>query len=240
MITFNGVTSDSLGIIVDGYSSKPIAKRRVESQHIPGRNGDLLIDEGVYDNYTQSYTIYWLPTTPPSSVSAWLNQSGYFKLVDSDFPEYYRMAQVSGPVDPVNHGDCYMEASISFNCKPQWFLNSGNAWNSHIITAPDVQVTLENPTNEIALPLVYANKQSNNDTMTISVNGEQFQLIPYGTTTGYYIDSELKEVYYSTFNRNGAFVGKFPTLKPGTNTLVMSGSSGDNAYVSIMPRWWIA
>ena len=89
MITFNGVTSDSLGIIVDGYSSKPIAKRRVESQHIPGRNGDLLIDEGVYDNYTQSYTIYWLPTTSPSSVSAWLNQSGYFKLVDSDGQKGY-------------------------------------------------------------------------------------------------------------------------------------------------------
>lgn len=238
MITLNGRTSDSLGIIIDGYSSKPIASRRVQTKQIPGRNGDLVIDEGVYDNYTQSYTLYWLPTTPNEKVAEWLQQSGYVKLIDSDIPGYFRLARVKGPIVPINHSDCYTEAVITFDCKPQWFLNSGDVWVNHILTAPDVEVQLENPTSEMALPLLYVSKQNASDDVSVLVNGDTFELIPYKDATKYYIDSDLKEVYYGAYNRNNAFAGDFPVLQSGTNTLTMRGSLGENAYVSIKPRWW--
>lgn len=222
MITLNGITSDSLGIIVDGYLSKPIAKRRVESQSIPGRNGDLLIDEGVYDNYTQQYTIYWLPSTPLASVSQWLNQSGYVKLVDSDLPEYYRMVQVSGPINPVNHRDCYMEASISFNCKPQWFLVSGD-----VVTTVTSATTIANPTTEYSRPLIKVYGTGNG---ILKVNGKNITLTAISTSIT--LDSELMEA-----SANNKMSGNFPILKPGNNTIDWSG---EITKLDITPRWWIS
>lgn len=222
MITLNGITSDSLGITVDGYSFKPIAKRRVESQHIPGRNGDLLIDEGVYDNYTQSYTIYWLPSTSLASISQWLNQSGYVKLIDSDLPEYYRMAQVSGPINPTNHRDCYTEASVSFNCKPQWFLVSGD-----VTKTLNAATNIVNPTTEYSRPLIVVYGTGDG---VLKVNGENITLTSINTSIT--LDSELMEA-----SVNSKMSGNFPTLKPGNNSIDWSGGI---TKVDITPRWWIA
>ena len=222
MITLNGITSDSLGIIVDGYSFKPIAKRRVGSQHIPGRNGDLLIDEGVYDNYIQSYTIYWLPPTSLASISQWLNQSGYVKLIDSDLPEYYRMAQVSGPINPINHRDCYTEASVSFNCKPQWFLGSGD-----VTKTLNAATNIVNPTPEYSRPLIVVYGTGDG---ILKVNGENITLTSINTSIT--LDSELMEA-----SVNSKMSGNFPTLKPGNNYIDWSGGI---TKVDITPRWWIA
>lgn len=222
MITLNGITSDSLGIIVDGYPSKPIAKRRVESQHIPGRNGDLLIDEGVYDNYTQPYTIYWLPSTSLVSVSQWLGQSGYVKLIDSDLPEYYRMAQVSGTINPTNHRDCYTEASISFNCKPQWFLVSGD-----VATTLSTTTNVVNPTPEYSRPLIVVYGTGDG---VLKVNGKNITLTDIDTSI--ILDSELMEA-----SVNNKMSGNFPILKPGNNSIDWSGGI---TKVDITPRWWIA
>lgn len=222
MITLNGITSDSLGIIVDGYLSKPIAKRRMESQSIPGRNGDLLIDEGVYDNYTQQYTIYWLPSTSLASVSKWLNQSGYVKLIDSDLPEYYRMVQVSGPINPINHRDCYTEASISFNCKPQWFLVSGD-----VTTTVTAATHIVNPTPEYSRPLI---KVYGTGFGVLKVNGGNVTLT--GLHDSITLDSELMEA-----SVNSNMSGTFPILKPGNNSIDWSGGI---TKLDITPRWWIA
>lgn len=241
IISINGVSSESLGVTVDGYPVRHAAERRVSSVAIPGRNGNLLIDDGTYNNYPQEYTLYWVVgVTEDQTVYDWLRQGEYLKFVDSDFPDYFRMAQITGPLVPKNYRDCYKELQIKLNFMPQWWLNSGDIWQSKVITSPDTELTIENPTLEYALPLLFVSKQSEKDTMTVSVNGEQFQMVPYGSTTVYYIDCELQEVYYQESNRNPAFVGKFPSLQPGLNTIQFTGTSGDTAYISIKPRWWTA
>lgn len=222
MITLNGVTSDSVGVIVGGYSSKPIAARKVEYHHIPGRNGDLLIDEGVYDNYIKSYTLYWLPSTSDKTVSEWLYQSGYVSFVDSDIPGYHRMAQVYGPIDPVNHRGCYTEAVVSFNFKPQWFLDSGDT----IITLTSAS-SITNPTKEVSRPLITVYGTGNG---ILKINGENITLTSISPNIT--IDSELMEA-----SSNGKMSGDFPVLKPGVNSIDWSGGI---TKVDVQPRWWIS
>ena len=51
-ITFNGVTSDSLGVIVTELPTWHRAQRRITEQTIPGRPGALVQDDGGYDLYS--------------------------------------------------------------------------------------------------------------------------------------------------------------------------------------------
>ena len=222
MIVFNGVSSDSLGVIVDEYPRKAIARRRIQYQQIPGRNGDLLIDEGVYDNYVQSYTLYWLPSTPNKSISDWLRQEGYFTFIDSDIPGYFRMAQVYGPIDPMNNKGCYTQAVVSFDFKPQWFLDSGNT----TITISEAS-TIVNPTLEQSRPLITVHGSGNG---VLKINGKNISLT--SIVTSFTIDSELMEASF-----NNQMSGEFPVLNPGNNTVDWSGGI---TGVDIKPRWWIS
>ncbi len=76
--------------------------RRYEAIQVPGRNGDLLIDSGAYNNYTQNYEVYFNAEqykTPSGAraVREWLQKPiGYQRLEDSYDPEYFRMAYYSG------------------------------------------------------------------------------------------------------------------------------------------------
>lgn len=239
IIALNGVSSESLGVIVDGYYARYSAERNVDLLQIPGKNGSLLVDKGTYKTYSQDYTLYWVVgKTTDDSVLSWLQQGKYFSLVDSDFPGYTRKARVIGPLVPKNRGNCYVELNLSLECFPQWYSTAGDTWVNNLLTTPDTEATLSNPYLQYAKPLLHIGKHSKDDTMTVSINGYQFKLVPYGNTMEYYVDCELQEVYYQNSNRNLAFVGEFPQLGPGTNTLKFTGSTGSDAFLSIKPRWW--
>ena len=47
-ITFDGVNSDDLGVIVERIPNPQIAARRANTEVVPGRNGVLLQDDGSF------------------------------------------------------------------------------------------------------------------------------------------------------------------------------------------------
>lgn len=228
MIEFAGVTSHALGIILPEYYGRKLPIRRVTTKTIPGKHGFIIEDEGVYANYTDRYTLYWLPEqTSDDQVFSWLRQDGYHKLVDSRFPEVYRMARVTSVDEVENHRDCYHETEVYFDCRPQAFLFSGQQ---------AVQVSsgtiLLNPTVYKALPLIEVTgsgaAQLTMGSVTVSILDN-----PNGIL---FIDSDTQNVYDSTGYQNEKVSAlEFPFLGPGKTQISWTGSI---TGVKITPRWW--
>lgn len=58
MITWDGISSDSLNCIVERYPTYTVPQRKQSAISVPGRNGDLLLQQQAYSNYIQGYDIY--------------------------------------------------------------------------------------------------------------------------------------------------------------------------------------
>lgn len=228
MIEFAGITSSSLGVILPEYYGRKLPSRRVSTKTIPGKHGSILEDEEVYDNYTDRYTLCWIPeNTSDDQVFSWLKQDGYHKLVDSRFSEAYRMARVASIDGVENHRDCYHETEVSFDCQPQAFLFSGQ----QPIEVYSGTVLL-NPTGYKALPLIEITGSGTAKltvgSVTVSILG-----IPNGIL---FLDSDTQNAYDSTGYQNGKISAlEFPFLASGKTQISWTGGI---TQVKVTPRWW--
>lgn len=228
MIEYAGVTSQSLGVILPEYYGRKLSTRRITTKTIPGKHGSIIEDEGVYNNYTDRYVLYWLPEqTSDDQVFSWLRQDGYHRLVDSRFPEVYRMARVTSIDEVENHRDCYHETEVSFDCQPQAFLFSGQE---------PVEVStgsiLFNPTGYKALPLLEITGTGAGQ-ITVGEISVEILGIPNGSLS---IDCDTQNAYDSTGYQNGKIAAlDFPFLASGKTQISWTGSI---TKVRVTPRWW--
>lgn len=134
ILTFNGVSSDSIGLIVDGYFSRGVAQRRFRKVPVPGYNGDYLIDLESYESLEEGYKAYWVAKETPQEnekqfqkVVQWMKQGGYYLLEDSEMPGFFWQAMAQGlkKSDVINHRDCFYEIPLIFDRLPQCFSYSG-------------------------------------------------------------------------------------------------------------------
>ena len=120
--------------------------------------------------------------------------------------------------------------TITFNCKPQRFLTSGETPTMFIIPG-----TISNPTAFASRPLLLVTGGGLEGTVTI--NGTVFTISD--TTVPIYIDCETMNCYDSNGNNKNAIVAsstsEFATLAPGSNSI---GFSGAISTVQVTPRWW--
>lgn len=229
IISYNGITSDSLGIIVDGEYTKSIPKRKTTSITIPGRNGVILQDGESYENCQQEYTLYWLPnSTKDTQVLDWLRQDGYFKFQHSDAPDYFYLAQAILPSVVTNHRDCYHEMIVTFNCKPQMYLESGEQVKSFTGSGE-----ILNPTMYDSKPLIKVYGNTNSES-TLTINGLTLKLSSIDEYVT--LDSEFQDAFKDGENKNSTVSGEFPTLKG--NTLNLIEFTPSITKVEIIPRWW--
>lgn len=130
-LIFDGVDLElTYGVVVSGAGSWAKPERDRELVHVPGRNGDLIYDNGCWLNVEIPYSLYfrdgWLYKY--AEFCEWLcSHVGYFRLEDPErHPGVYRMAEFAGPLDPkkwllTDDGI----VTITFNAKPQQFLLDG-------------------------------------------------------------------------------------------------------------------
>lgn len=234
MIQYNGVNSRTLGVIVEQYPVRPIPKRKHEIFSVPGRSGDVIVEEDAWENVNQSYDIYLsaeragLPLVS-AQVVRWLNAGGYRRLEDDYNPDIFRLAAFLGPVDLQNILNAFGRATITFNCMPQRFLKSGET-----AVTPTNGGTLTNPTGYPAQPL-------------ITVSGSGYFTLTIGSVTmgfGYYsasreivIDSQEAVVYDAS---DGSAVEwsrgyAFPVLGEGETAISWTGNV---EAIQIIPRWY--
>ena len=126
-LKINGTTLT--GIYVDAAVSFNKPAKRVSEYSIPGRNGNLVIDEGTFDNVLISYPVYEKNTFPTEfdNLVNWLaSLEGYQRIECSNDPQHYRLGRFVVPETPtakrLNKDGYY---TLVFDCKPQRYLLTG-------------------------------------------------------------------------------------------------------------------
>lgn len=233
MIFFNGRSSDDFAVIVEKYPARPVPKRKGTSWSVPGRSGDVHAPEDAWDNVTRKYEVYLSAEKPglpviASRAVAWLSAPGYHELWDEYDRDTFVMATFRDKLDIKNIQNAFGRVTLSFDCWPQRFLNSG---------AEELRFTeaaaLVNPTGFTAEPLITL-EGSGAGTLTV---GEYS--LEIDDCDGAVLDSREEQAWRKAdgFNLNPYVSGDFPLLPRGENEIVFSGGI---SAVRIVPRWfWI-
>lgn len=229
-LIYNGESSADYDLLVGAQNTFNAPKRSVTKYTIPGRNGDLIKDNGCFENISVPYTVVCKSgfENLADSISAWLKSpTSYCRLEDSHHPEYYRMGLVTDAITyttgALNHS---AKATVTFDCKPQKWLTEGERVEKFTSAG-----TIFNPTKFASKPLikVYGNGQS---TLKIGDYSMSLNLQAYVT-----IDSELMDCTRGNMNMNSYVVltSGFPELKSGMNLITFTGGI---TSIEITGRWW--
>lgn len=131
--TYDGQNSADFGLYIAGDSVYDAPTRDMDMITIPGRNGQLSIDQGRFENITVTYPCFiWADTqeefrTKARAIRNWLTpKHSYYRLTDEYNPESFRLGiYKSGlEVDPIFYNRAG-RFELSFDCKPQRFLFTG-------------------------------------------------------------------------------------------------------------------
>lgn len=226
-ITWHGVSSETLGVYVEKSPIIPVPRKKYIRQSIPGRNGDLVIDTGAYENVEQEYEIYMTEssnaTVAAKAVKEWLLVQGEQSLIDSFDPDVYRYAFFEGGEEIENILQKFGRAKLVFNCRPQRYVLSSMSFTTYT-----AEFTLTNPSQNTALPIITL---AGSGSGVLTVGNQTINLSDSQIT----LDSEDQNAYYGTTNKNNTMEGSFPELPAGETTISFSGGI---TSVSIAPRWF--
>lgn len=234
---FAGQNSVDYCLTIEKLPAISAPAKKYKTISVPGRNGDLHIEENAFQNYTQPYECWFKrPNTPPSEVAhaikEWLlGSNGYQVLKDTYDPNHFRKATFLGPMDIEQLLNGFGRCTILFDCAPQSFLESGKFPVNF-----ENPGTLYNPTAFTALPIIYV-YGTGAGTVTVgstvvTVHEIEGQLI---------LDCEMQNAYEdggegAAENKNSCiYAPEFPSLVPGSNAVSWTG---DIERVEIIPRWW--
>lgn len=137
-IIFGGVNSADFDLYIGGEGTFNAPKRAVEIVDVPGRDGAIAIDKGHFENIEVTYTVINQEknlATFSQKLSGFRNalcsQRGYQRLTDTFHPDEFRQALfVDGfEAKPIDYATA-SEFTVTFNCKPQRFLSSGETKTS--------------------------------------------------------------------------------------------------------------
>lgn len=231
---FDNKCCTEFGIIATGLHTFNAPERDVQKVRVPGRNGDLVIDNGHFKNVSVSYpiSIYKDFSEKAMGAKSWLLSSGgYKKLEDAYNPGFFRMAMFTGPIDfDVKLLGRIGETTLNFDCKPQLYDMDGTYPQSF-----DKPSILFNQYEFPALPIVNV-YGSGSGTLTI---GEKTIQIKNMTDT-LTIDCEMQNAYrrnsggLENLNRY-IYAPEFPELRHGESVVSWTGGI---ERVEIIPRWW--
>lgn len=119
------------------------AQRKFTSYNIPGRNGDIIVQQDAYNNVILPYQIWCGEEgevqTDWTDLAAVLYKDGYQKLSDIADPEHYRKAVFNGPIDAQYYWDQVGRTTLEFNCRPERYRVDG-------AVSPDSYEALSNNT----------------------------------------------------------------------------------------------
>lgn len=228
--TFADKSCKDFNVYVSGQGTYNAPARVYSTYNIPGRNGDLYIDEKRFENIDITYPAFIFEDMIENVEGLrnyLLSKVGYQRLEDTYNPDEFRMAIFSDgfdfEVDPRHEVSIF---DITFHCKPQRFLKSGE--KVYTLTSNG---SIKNPTECDSKPLirVYGN----------GVLGIGSQSITIAGTSGYTdIDCEMMDCFNGTENRNSKVTltdYNFPVLKPGINNFSLGSGI---TKVEVTPRWW--
>lgn len=228
---FNGKSSSVFGVYISGGGTYDAPERDVEFMSIPGRSGDLIIDNGRFKNIEIEYPCF----IPSGFTDKWdsfkahmLKSPTYQRLTDTYDNTHFRMAAFLGSLNPeVVALRRAASFTVTFQCKPQRWLVSGENTLTYVQGA-----TIYNPTLFPAKPLLVATGYGQ------VVIGDYRIVIAQHTNNRIWIDCDLQDAWFGTSNLNNVITlpdGVFPQIEPGSIPVTFSSTIQS---VQITPRWW--
>lgn len=228
-LTYDGVSSEDFNVHISGDGTYDAPQRDVETISIAGKNGDLHLDNGRFNNIEIRYSAFCVDNFAHNygAFKAFLtSKRGYKRLEDTYHPEYYRRAAYNDKLTPsMTPRNLAGSFDIVFDCDPRCFLKSGEV-EREVVSGGYIK----NPTLFDANPLIRAYGSG-----TLAINDVSVRISTSGTYTD--IDCDIQEAYEGSINRNGNISlvsGEFPKLKAGLNSITYTGLS----KVIITPNWW--
>lgn len=132
-LEFGGINSGDYGVYITGTGVYNAPARAVEMVSVPGRNGDVAVDMGHWDNIEVTYKcgLFGIDQSEMGEAlmefrNAIASQIGYQRLSDSYNPNEFRLGLFMAGLkfDAVSRNRAG-EFELKFNCKPQRFLTDG-------------------------------------------------------------------------------------------------------------------
>lgn len=131
-MTIDGESSRTYGVHITGQAVYNAPQREVEMISVPGRNGQLALDKGRFENIEVTYPAGIYADTEEEfaeAVSDFRNflcsRDGYVRIEDEYNPNEYRMGIYKSGLEVETAGHKAGEFEIIFDCKPQRWLKSG-------------------------------------------------------------------------------------------------------------------
>jgi len=226
--TFNGHSAADYGLLVTGRRIFNAPARRVERYSVAGRNGDVLIEMGSFDNIIIQYDVAVTSNfaTNATAIKNWLQSSnGYMRLTDTYDTTHYRMAAMYQSIEfTMTALNREGQATIEFDCKPQRFLLTGES-----TTTFNSSGSISNPSQMAAKPLLRVYGTGN-----VTVAGTTFTVNSVNTYVD--VDCETQQCYKGSTNcNNNVTVNEFPTIPSGSQTITLGTGI---TKVIVTPRWW--
>lgn len=159
-LSFDNVSSRTYGVYITGEAVYNAPQRDVEMISIPGRNGAFALDKGRFENIEVTYPAGIFAETEADfaqAVSDFRNylcsRKGYCRLSDEYNPSEYRMAVYKSGLEVSPAQLRAGEFDITFDCKPQRFLTSGET-AIEMVSAGSLVNQITNPTLFDSNPLL--------------------------------------------------------------------------------------
>lgn len=241
---FGDISTKDLDLVIQFKPTYDFPERDMETFHIPGRNGDLVITNDSFKNTTRSYSVasVFKPGTDfvanSQRLIEWLTaHPGYHRLEDSYDPDVYRLAMFKSRGSLPNYYDKATVLDVQFDCKPQRYLKIGEKVTEYsfaqVANLENISINIENPTQYKALPEITFKNIPDSGEKVLMFNVINYKeevtssiildSVPDDTLT---IDSEKQLVYkiqngmIKNLNRYVHLNGKpFPSLEEKTNKL---------------------
>lgn len=181
-LEFDGENSGNYGVYISGEAVFNAPERDVEMIIIPNRNGSFALDNGRFENIEVTYPAGIFADTETDfaeAISEFRNilcsKRGYCRLTDDYNPDEYRMAIYKSGLEVTPAQLKAGEFEITFECKPQRFLTSGET--AVAVTSGD---TLTNPTLFEARPMLEVKGYGDIDigSETVTIDNVPFGVIP--------------------------------------------------------------
>lgn len=261
-LIFDDIDSAEHGVYITGQAVWNAPERDVTMITIPGRNGQLALDNGRFENIEVTYPAGVYASSMEEYAekirnfrNALVSRYNYVKLTDTYNPDEYRLALYKSGLEANPHRyNTAAEFDITFECKPQRFLTEGaeaypiyekfyliDHAKNYIVDQSSNRFIVSSATKKIINPTDYASQPLIMVTGTGQVGIGDFIITITGTETQkLYIDCETMEIY----TKNGTVMtpasslvsfnkNEFPTIPPGE-----VGLTNTTKGIEIIPRWW--
>jgi phage-related protein len=249
---FAGMTTQNIsGLLVEAKNIYSLPERDVERIHVPGRNGDVLVDYGSYKNVTVSYqcavTNYAalrdlgrLLTVGPQATGTFNPWRGC-QLLRNGWAGFERLAVCSSQI-PMEEiiANRLLRFTVAFDCKPQKYYSRAAV----VQRSGAGSVTVNRPYGATAAaPRI---EVIGSGTVTLNLDGQTLTmtgLVAPPVSGGEYvrpsaiIDSEAMIAcrYKSDGTRENIDIAQWPQFWQLLHTV---SATGGVTRLSIFPRWW--